>query len=366
MPLLVEDIAPAVRDAIHAKVTAYLQSECVVAALAKSCGVAVPAQHAARLEGLCKLGVAAAVAVALLIGDVTAQEPAPPSAGTEPPAVGEEIVVRGRRLEDIEADLRVHIRAFVDEVVATPRGRGFARWHRTVCISVTNLESTAGQYVVDRISRLALEVGLAPGEPGCRPEVSIVFSTDAKEMAAAMVESQPRLFQPVAGNAGMDLGQVALEEFVRNDKPVRWWHVSLPVDARTGGPAIELNKTCGLAHCPPNVPVAGPSRIHNGTRDDLQYAIIVVDASKLQGTTWQQLGDYLAVIALAQIDPQTNPSAFDSILNLFSNPPAYSGLTDWDRSYVKALYEFDQERIASLQENEIVSHMAGQELERAR
>jgi hypothetical protein len=93
------------------------------------------------------------------------------------------------------------------------------------------------------------------------------------------------------------------------------------------------------------------------------YVIIVVDATKLKGTTWQQLGDYLAVLSLAQIDPQTNPAAFDSILNLFSNPAAYSGLTDWDRTYVRALYEFDQERIASMQTNEIVSRIAERELE---
>ena len=208
-------------------------------------------------------------------------------------------------------------------------------------------------------------MGLEPGEPGCQPDVNILFATNAKEMAAAMVDSQPRVFMPVAGHAGMDLGRVALEEFVESERAVRWWHVSLPVGALTGAPAIELTKNCGQAHCPPTIPVAGPSRIHNGTRDELMYVIIIVDAAQLKGTTWQQLADYLAVVSLAQIDPNTNPAAFDTILNLFSNPAAYSGLTDWDRSYVRALYEFDQERLAHFQENEIVSRIAEQELERA-
>ena len=204
-----------------------------------------------------------------------------------------------------------------------------------------------------------------PGEPGCAPQVNIVFATNAKETAAAMVESEPRMFMPVAGHAGMDLGRVALEEFAQSEKPVRWWHVSLPVDARTGGAAIELDKNCGETFCPPTVNVAGPSRIHNGTRDDMVYVVVIVDATKLKGTTWQQLGDYLAVVSLCQIDPHTNPASFDSILNLFTNPKAYSGLTDWDRSYVKALYEFDQERIESMQTNEIVGRIAARELESA-
>jgi len=68
-------------------------------------------------------------------------------------------------------------------------------------------------------------------------------------------------------------------------------------------------------------------------------------------------------VALAQVDPQANPSDFDSILNVFQNPAAYSGLTDWDRSYLKALYSFDQERTVRMQVNELVGKMTRQELE---
>ena len=56
-------------------------------------------------------------------------------------------------------------------------------------------------------------------------------------------------------------------------------------------------------------------------------------------------------------------SDFDSILNLFENPLAYSGLTDWDRSYMRALYAFNQERISGRQADEIVSRMMRQESE---
>lgn len=315
-----------------------------------------------------KLWLAPAFA-ALFIARAPAQEPsseAPTASKAEAPQVVDEVIVRGRRLDEIEDDLRLHVRQFIDEVVATPPGRGFARWHRSVCVGVHNLEPSAAQYIVDRVSRLALDVGLEPGEPGCAPQVNIVFATNASEAASAMVDHDRRVFMRVGGLAGMDLGREALDEFVKSEKAVRWWHVSLPVDARMGGAAIETTKNCGQVFCPPVVNVAGPSRIHNGTTDELLYAIIVVDATKLKGTTWQQLGDYLAVISLCQIDPHTNPSSFDSILNLFTNPRAYSGLTDWDRSYVRALYEFDQERLESFQTNEIIDRIADQELKNAR
>ncbi|HUF71655.1 MAG TPA: hypothetical protein VMR74_02030 [Gammaproteobacteria bacterium] len=302
-----------------------------------------------------ELGIALALA-ALLIARAPAQQVRPEAESrpeNEAILADEEVIVRGRRLGELEFDLRTYIRDFIEEVAAPARSRGYARWQRRVC----NLATTAAQYVVDRISSLAFDVGLEAGEPGCQPQVNIVFVTNARETASLLVERQPRAFRPAGGNAGMDLGLEALDEFTQSDKAVRWWHVSMPVDARTGAPAVRFP-----GHGPPVILKTGPSRLHNGIRDDLQYAIIVVDSTKLTGTTWQQLADYLAVVSLAQIDPWTDPAAFDSILNLFGNPAAYSGLTDWDRSYLQALYAFNQERDARLQRSDIVSHIARREL----
>jgi hypothetical protein len=286
-----------------------------------------------------------------------ASSPGPEArAEAEAPEAVEEVIVRGRRLSEIEFDLPMYIREFLNEVTAPARTRGYARWQRGLCVGVHNLENTAAQYIVDRISSLAVDVGLEPGEPGCRPHVHILFATDAREMASLMVESQPRVFRPAGGTAGTDLGLAALDEFVESEKAVRWWHVSMPVDARTGQVAIRLPGQ-GI----PTISVVGPSRIHSGIRDDLQYVIIIVDATQLTGTTWQALADYLAVVSLAQIDPKTNPTSFDSILNLFNNPTAYSGLTDWDRTFVHALYSFDQERVPRAQTGDIVSRIARQE-----
>ena len=305
---------------------------------------------------------------AMLSVSVFAQD-SPQTSDAAPPGeqtiADEEIIVRGQRLSDIEFNLDLYIRSFLDEVAAPARSRGYARWKRAVCIGVHNLEESAAQYIVDRISAAAIDVGIEPGEPGCRPQVNIVFAADGRQMAANMVDSEPRVFRPVAGNAGMDLGREALDEFVTSEKPVRWWHVSMPVATHGSGmPAIEPPQAaCFRApYCFPFIPVAGPSRVHSGVRDDLLYVIIVVDGSELIDKSWQQIADYLAVVSLAQIDPWTDPQEFDSILNLFSNPAAYSGLTDWDQNYLRALYRFNQERNVRVQGNEIVSRIAKREL----
>lgn len=312
------------------------------------------------------LALAALLAVPAIAQDSSPEAGARADAATEAPQAVDEVIVRGRRLSEIESDLRIYINKFLTEVAAPARGRGYARWHRQVCIGVHNLEISAAQYVVDRISSAAQDVGLEPGEPGCRPEVNILFTTNASDTASLMVETEPRAFRPMAGYAGTDPGVDALDAFVKSDRAVRWWHVSMPVGAHNRVNAIDEPGTRACADsplCAPQVNVQGPSRIHSGTVDELQYVIVVVDATKLKGTTWQQLGDYLAVISLAQIDPKADLADFDSILNLFSNPAAYSGLTDWDRSYLQALYGYDQERSARAAQNEIVSRIAKRELE---
>jgi hypothetical protein len=305
--------------------------------------------------------VVALILALVIIAPVQSQDvrqTAESAPAAEPIRVDEEVIVRGQRLSDIEFDLRIYIKDFIEQVAAPARTRGYARWQRSVCIGVHNLQHTPAQYIVDRISSLAKDEGLEAGEPGCKPQVNIIFVTDAKATASLMVERSPRVFRPAMGNAGMDLGLEGLDEFTQSDKPVRWWHVAMPVDARTGAPAIRFP-----GQPAPTIAVQGPSRLHSGIKDNLLYVIIIVDSTKLIGTTWQQLADYLAVISLAQIDPRSNPLEFDSILNLFSNPAAYSGLTDWDRSYLHALYSFDQERDSRLQRNNMVSIIARRELE---
>jgi hypothetical protein len=285
--------------------------------------------------------------------------PAAGEAETQSRQADEEVVVRGLRLSEVEFDLPEYVREFVAEVAAVPMGAGFARWKRSVCVGVNNLEPTAAQYIADRVSILAAEVGLEPGEPGCTPNVVIIFAVNAKDLAGQLVENEPRFFRPTMGECCTQLGLAALDEFAESDNAVRWWHVSAPVSAMTGQIAMAGPTSAAFEY--PTFSVAGPSRIHNGIVDVLQHALILVDASKLSGKSWQQIGDYLAVISLAQIDLNTDPAGFDSILNLFTNGAAYSGLTDWDRSFVQSLYDIDLERLPQLQRNQLVARIAKQE-----
>ena len=252
---------------------------------------------------------------------VSAQDPAVP----QPPAVDlEDIVVEGRPLEDLT-------QAFVREVAAPARNRGMARWRDGLCVGVANLQPEMAQYITDRVSTVALDVGLKPGEPGCEPHVLIVATIDAPVFTRQFVEARPRLFR--VGGSGMDRGSGAFRAFIENDQPVRWWNVSVPVNDETGRIAVRLPGE----EAPRNS--VQPSRITTQIVDDTKRSFIIVDVDKTKDVSLEQLADYIAFVTLAQVDPEADTSGYATILNVFDDPAQTRTLTNWDRAYLQGLYD---------------------------
>ena len=273
--------------------------------------------------------------IAVLAALALAQDPvqAAPPAPQEPPVVAlEEVLVEGRRLEQLT-------REFVDEVSAPPRNRGLARWWGGVCVGVTGIRQDIAQHIADHVSRVAREYGLRPGDPGCQANVLIVFAEDGQSLGEAMVERRRRVFH--LGVGGLDRGNAALDDFRFADRPVRWWHVSVPTNAHTGEVGIRLPGDKDA----PKVPGEGLVNRGRWLRDDLNKVIIVVDGEHVNGVGLPQLGDYLSMVALAQVDPEGDTGRFSTILNLFDDPEGSPGLTGWDRAYLDALYTSPSERI---------------------
>jgi hypothetical protein len=252
-----------------------------------------------------------------------------------------EVVSEGRRLEDMT-------RAFVREVAAPSNNRGLARWRDGVCVGVANLQNELSQYIVDRVSTIAADVGLRPGYPGCTPSIVIVAVADANTFTPAFVERRQRLFR--VGGAGMDRGMAALERFKTNDQPVRWWIVSAPIDADTGQLATRLPGLASSVPTPdtpsgdivtnyaPVIATRQASRLSTQIVDDTKRAFVVIDMDRIGEVSAQQLADYVAFVALAQIDPEADTSGFATILNVFDDPTQSDGLTQWDRAYLQGLY----------------------------
>lgn len=255
------------------------------------------------------------------------QEPVPEAIATL-----EDIIVERRQLESM-------VRDFVGEVGAPANRRGLARWQGGICVGVVNIRTDVAQYIADRVSEVGMDLGLTPGDPGCRANIFIVFAVDSAGLANAMVDENRQAFR--RGVSGLDRGNPALRDFRSADRPVRWWHVSMPTDSETGQRAVRLpgdvDPTTGQPAAPV-VNVFAASRLNSQIRDDMSKVMIIVDVDRLGETSLAQLADYLAFISLAQVDPDGETAAYDTILNLFDAPTSVDGLTEWDASYLRSLY----------------------------
>jgi len=266
------------------------------------------------------------------------QDPAP---SAQDPIRLEDVVINAGRLEQAAA-------AFVDEVAAPVPRRRMARWHEGVCVGVVNFDPEVGHFIADRVSDVARQVGLRAHEPECNPSIVIVGAQDASSFTRAFVDMRPVIFRP--GGSGMSRGTGALEEFITTERPVRWWSVSQTTDPDTGASAVRMpgqfngwvqggGGSDSVMNYAPNTAVRSTSRLSDPYRDDLKRMFVIVDVNLLGGTTLQQLADYIAMISLAQINPDADTDRYETILNLFDHPEFAPGLTGWDMAYLQGLYE---------------------------
>jgi hypothetical protein len=71
------------------------------------------------------------------------------------------------------------------------------------------------------------------------------------------------------------------------------------------------------------------------------------------------------MVSLAQVDPNGSAAGYDSILNLFDSGAGQSvaSLTDWDMTYLHALYDLNQHRVPGAQRQELVDLIARRQMQ---
>ena len=186
--------------------------------------------------------------------------------------------------------------------------------------------------------------------------ILIIGTTDGASFTREFVEMRPRLFR--VGGSGMDRGRAAFEDFTSSDRPVRWWHVSMPTDSETGQRTVRLPgemrpmpnldpRQDALGYAPiTRVPVA--SRIQSSVEDRMMRSFVIIDVDKLGGVSLAQLGDYVAMVALVQVNPDAETGRYETILNLFEQPDSIAGLSGWDRAYMEGIYATRPGRISTM------------------
>lgn len=242
------------------------------------------------------------------------------------------IEVEGQRRTAYDA-----ARAFTNEILVTPPRRGIARWRTTdpICPGVVNMQRDVAQALADRIADRVIELGLQAGEPGCKANMIIVGADDGAAMASSLIEARPKAY--ITGIAGTSLTYSALNVFRTSDAPVRWWMLTVPLDARTG----EVTVRTPDSEDAPIRRIDGAGRLRSQDINAIFQVMVVVDVNRIGTVDVGQLGDYIAMVTLAQVDAQADVAGFETVLNLFQDPAGVSGLTDWDLTYLRQLYAAD-------------------------
>lgn len=260
---------------------------------------------------------AAALSVALL-----AQQPA--TASVEDGTTVDSLVVTARPAPETKA-----IEAFVATVADETGNRRLGRWDRKVCTGLMGFRPTYAQMLIDRIAASAIEIGLEVGEPGCKPNMLIFGTADSDKLTKELVKEYPAAFAKY--DDGIRASKRSFEGFMTSTAPVRWWHVT----RRTTADGQQYNRG-------DQVRVREVGRLNSGSRDDFDRVIIVMDVTRMGRLRMSSLADYVAMVGLAQVDPEAETTGVSSVLNLFADRAAgvepAAGMTAWDKAYLKGLY----------------------------
>lgn len=261
-----------------------------------------------------------------------------------------DIVVVGERLEEM-------VRAFVGEVAEAPESESqMARWDQKICPLIAGLPARQMQYIADRIAQRAHQIGLRTRAPGCRPNILVLITPDANRLAEHFAEEYRSFIGYYSTNGYQTLGRSALEQFAQSSAPVRWWFVNetMSID---GAP---MSSDMGAPELRTTTPV---SRLRRTTQQDFSRVLVIVDAQQAHGTTMQALADYVAMVSLAQLDPEGETTGVPTILNLFAARDAGAAspaaMTEWDEAYLDGLYNAQRAAPNDLwQRRQIASRMA--------
>jgi hypothetical protein len=283
--------------------------------------------------------VALAASTAEGADESSSSAPISNSAGpsSTPPETLQEVTVTGHRVE-----LEKRVLEFVNHIAAAENEEGLPRWKAPICPFVSGLTKEEGEFVIRRISEVARQAGAPLAGENCHPRnLYILVHPHPKELLQAM-EKRNRTF--TVGND--DTPPEVFENFLATPRAVRVWYTT---EER------NLNGVAFVRHPgdPPPIMRTTGSTQDNGVVWQFAHVFVVVDQTRLDGISREQLADYVAMVALADLKPDANLGDAPSILRLFEGTPseAPGSMSEWDLAFLKSLYTTDQK--SKQQRNEI-------------
>jgi hypothetical protein len=207
----------------------------------------------------------------------------------------------------------------------------YARWKQPVCPHVYGLTPVAAYVVERRIRDVAAQVG-APvdRQDPCIPNIGIIFSAQPQASLMSIATARPFLVQGGSQKPEMRY-------------PVQAWYATFKTDY-DGFKTIDIpwEITEPWRDAPPQV-AANVSRLHTGQTAEMAAATVLVDSKAVTGMTLGEIGDYLALMTLAQASQYGACQPMATIANLMLKgcdpADATRDLSHVDVALLTALYQ---------------------------
>ena len=288
----------------------------------------------------------------------TAQAPAPP----------EDVTVTATKLRDM-------LDTFVKSSVAPTKLTGkIARWEKGICPLVVGQSPVVATMVTQQVKAVATAVG-APvdASPSCTPNIEIVFSTTPQALVDNIKKDDPDYL----GYATTSAQREALATISR---PVQAWYETETVDldgmrrvdsarrlegiTMSNFTAFSMPSTGRGHHDPIDLPDATYARvtgnhINGGAHSAFHHVIVVIDSNKLAGQKLGPVADYIAMLALTQLNSPDACQQLPSITNNFASgcERKADSITTVDAAYLRGLYKMDADKSLIYQQNDIAALM---------
>lgn len=269
---------------------------------------------------------------------ITAQERQPT---TEPDDATIEVI--GRRLSEEQA--RQEANDFVRRTGVASGENPVARWTGPVCPAVLNIQPEFAAIVERKMRAIAASADIAVAPLPCKTNIVVSFATNANAVIQRIAKTSPRRIAevPVPDRAAL----------LKGGAPIRWWYTTQVTGADGTGavtsdavPAIAgvgVGPSSVLDTGAPAIQAYSSSIIRTQAVRALRSATVVIDVKAAEGVPLDAVAAYAAMVAFAEVKPSPAPPP-NSILGLFGQPAPPVSATDWDISFLRALYSIPAAR----------------------
>ena len=108
------------------------------------------------------------------------------------------------------------------------------------------------------------------------------------------------------------------------------------------------------------------NHIDSGSKSGFNHIIVIIDSKKLAGQSFISLADYIAMLALTQLNSLDTCQQLASIVNMLAPDcdQKVDGITKTDLAYLRGLYRMGSDKSLIFEQNDITDEMVKDAQER--